>query len=247
MMGPNLKRVSISGKNLEVYDLKTFDENRSYLSEDGRAAVEFKLDNGNTCVLPIRPEGFSESLNLDKCKPGYYPGEVFDFLKKPSTEDEMELYCPPEESMVDFSNINSMKDLIKSIETSNELSNKALEGSDNATIPVIKDTNSPTMIALKTAIAAKQINLDKYAERFGNNFPNDKRKLNDDDVTLFILQRYCERLDLNLDIVISDRKDIKAPNPMNKEIRANIVPGSSEMIITNFGSSNDYEVEDEEE
>ena len=55
------------------------------------------------------------------------------------------------------------------------------------------------MRAMKESILAKSIDLDKYKDRFGTNYPNDKRKMKDSDITLNMIERMCKNLDIKLD------------------------------------------------
>lgn len=41
-------------------------------------------------------------------------------------------------------------------------------------IPIVSNLDSPEMQRLKSAIIAKHIDLDKYSDRFGENYPNIK-------------------------------------------------------------------------
>ena len=84
------------------------------------------------------------------------------------------------------------------------------------------------MKALKQAITAKNIDIDKYADRFGENFPNDKRKLKDEKITLFLLKRMAECLDMNVDLIISD-KSPNVPNPIGIPIKVSLTGNLEEV------------------
>ena len=74
------------------------------------------------------------------------------------------------------------------------------------------------MVALKEAIIAKHIDLDSYDYRFGeSNFPNDKRLLKKESISLKKLIAYCNALDINAILTLTDLSpDI--PNPMGHDI-----------------------------
>jgi DNA-binding Xre family transcriptional regulator len=97
--------------------------------------------------------------------------------------------------------------------------------------PPLLETDSAEMRAMKECIIAKNIDLDKYKDRFGANYPNDKRKLKDDSITLNMIERMCKNLDIKVDLVFTDSDD-NVPNAMNKVIRANIIPGDGSCIIS---------------
>ena len=77
-------------------------------------------------------------------------------------------------------------------------------------------------------INAKNIDIDKYADRFGENFPNDKRKLKDEKITLFLLKRMAECLDMNVDLIISD-KSPNVPNPIGIPIKVSLTGNFEEV------------------
>ena len=106
--------------------------------------------------------------------------------------------------------------------------------------PPLSEMDSAEMRGLKQSIIAKNIDMDKYAERFGPNYPNDKRKMKDSSITSFLLKRACKNLDINVDLVFSDAGP-NVPNPMGKTITINMVPG-----ISNDIDIRENEIEDDE-
>ena len=76
-------------------------------------------------------------------------------------------------------------------------------------------------------IDVQNIDIDKYADRFGENFPNDKRKMKDDKITLFLLKRMAECLDMNVDLIISD-KNPNVPNPIGMPIKVSLTGNGDE-------------------
>ena len=150
----------------------------------------------------------------------------------PRTEIEKEIYQPAPNSGATISlEPDNMNQYIKESEKYKDRDAEALERceSDGKYVPPILEADSPEMRALKTCIIEKDIDLDKYSERFGANYPNDKRKLKDAEITSFLLKRYCNNLDIDVDMVFRDR-DENVPNAMNKEIRINLVPGNGNNV-----------------
>lgn len=218
------KRAVIGGKSMDVCDYQSFGAKKEILVQDTQAAVEIKVNDRNV-ILPIR----SNSGNTDR--PGLYtaPNSPIHFLSLPKTDEEMEIYSPDESKILSFDK-NDMQKMIEEKERYEVATNAMLESSDSCTVPPLKESDTPTMRALKEAIIAKNMDIDMYKERFGENFPNDKRKLNDDNVTLFILERFCDCLDMEADLVLRDA-DGNIANPMGKIITANIVPGNANNVI----------------
>ena len=234
------KRAVIGGKSMDVCDYQSFGAKKDILVQDTQAAVEIKVDDRNI-ILPIRSNG----SNTDR--PGLYtaPNSPVHFLSLPTTDEEMEIYSPDESKILSFDK-DDMQKMIEEKERYEVATNAMLESSDSKTVPLLKESDTPSMRALKEAIIAKNMDIDMYKERFGENFPNDKRKLNDDNVTLFILERFCSCLDMEADIVLRD-KDGNIANPMGKVITANIVPGNANNVIIEDTSSEEESDENNEE
>lgn len=233
------KKASIGGKKLDVINYESFGKYKDIVIENGSAAVEVKVKD-ESYILPVRT---TASTNIDK--PGLYTNNSpIHFLSFPKTEEEKEIYCPSSDKVLDYNDVETMQKYIKAKEQLDYETNRALEASDNKTIPPIKESDTPTMRALKEAIIAKDMDIDMYKERFGENFPNDKRKLNDDNVTLFILERYCQCLDMEADIILRDAPGNIA-NPMNKVVTANIFPGNVNNVTITDVSDKKEESEEE--
>ena len=97
------------------------------------------------------------------------------------------------------------------------------------------------------ALNAKHIDIDKYAGRFGENFPNDKRQLKNNNATLKIIKRFCENCDMEAILIFKD-KNPDVPNPMNKEVVVSLTePVSDEVESLSFESNENNDDEDFEE
>ena len=77
------------------------------------------------------------------------------------------------------------------------------------------------MRGLKDAMISKNFDLDKYQDRFGLNYPNDKRRMNKDDISLKMLRRIAANTDIEVTMTFRD-KSPDVPNPMGREITVNI-------------------------
>ena len=234
------KLINISGTQYGTFSLDYFGSHMDILKDDDHCAVEVEKD-GKTFVLPIR----TNSTNYDK--PGIYSSDgKISFINYPSEEEES-TYMPTEDDILIFSDHTSLQSLSDAKKKLDENINRLVEN-DGGEIyrPPLLETDTAAMRAVKESISAKNIDLDKYKDRFGANYPNDKRKLKDNDITLNMLERICENLDMKVDIIITDMNE-NVPNPMNKIIKANIIPGDGPCIIEDINGSTEYEVESDED
>lgn len=221
------KVAAINGKTYNVYNHENFTDNRELLAEDDQTAVEIERDGANF-ILPVRSQSADGSMD----RPGVYCKGPINFFSFPKTKEEREIYSPDKKYVFDINNITDMQQYITEKEKFDQSVNKLLEtseGDDEIFLPPRLETDSAEMRALKECIIEKHIDLDKYSERFGDNYPNDKRKLKDDQITSFLLKRMCTNLDIEVDMIFRDAND-NVPNPMNKTIVVNIVPGNGNNI-----------------
>ena len=162
-------------------------------------------------------------MNTDRA--GVYElGNVGYLIKYPDKRIEKE-YKP---NVIDFNNVTTIQQFIDKQEKVKDVERDILCNPDNIYKPIIGENDSPEMKAIKEAIRAKNIDIDKYADRFGENFPNDKRKLKDDKITLFLLKRMAECLDMNVDLIITD-KSPDVPNPIGIPIKVSLTGNSDEV------------------
>ncbi len=222
----------INGKTLNVYTERQLFENFQDLSIDEQAAIAFNNSDGERVILPIRT-GY-KSME----KPGVYPasdkdGHNYAFLCHPSTEAEKKEYIPDKEHIVDFKDAEGIQELMSMTDTLNKSINQFLEtdiNSGNIYRAKIGEFDSPEMRGLKQSLTAKNMEIDKYGEKFGANWANDKRKLNDDNITMFLLKRMCKNFDIDIDLVFRDHSP-EVPNAMGKTITVNLVPGIKDEVI----------------
>jgi hypothetical protein len=222
----------VNGKTLNVYSERQLFDNFQDLAEDEQAAVTITNENGEKVVLPIRV-GY-KSME----KPGVYPmtdkdGHNYAFLCHPTTEAEKKEYIPDKEHLVDFKDAEGIQQLMSMTDTLNKSINQYLEtdiNSGNIYRAKIGEFDSPEMRGLKQALSAKNMEIDKYGEKFGANWANDKRKLNDNNITMFLLKRMGNNFDIDIDIVFRDHSP-DVPNPMGKTITVNLVPGIKDEVI----------------
>lgn len=205
----NLKRAKVDGKMCDVINLEELHDNID-LYKSGSVGIQISKDN-EQYVLPYKQSiQYTQDTVL---RPGVYPlgniGEVFVF-----PEDDIQYYQP---EIIDFSDTKSMEEYLLKQGRLKNIEKEILTTQDNIFKPPVSDNDTPEMKALKLAIAQKNIDIDKYAGRFGENFPNDKRKMKDDKISLLLLKRIGEALDMNIQIKISDANP-NVPNPMGNPI-----------------------------
>lgn len=203
-----LKKANLDGKMYDVVKYTEFCSNKE-LYNNIMTAVEINL-NGNNMILPIR------SSNDDR--PGLYNQGCIDFMICP--DDKREEYSA-DAIVADFSKVKDIKDLIQVQDKIRDIEKEILTNPDNITVPSITGEDSPEMRALKEAIKSKEMDIDKYQERFGPNFPNDKRLLKQNDITQKMLKRICKNLDIKATLILEDvNPDV--PNPMNTKISVDL-------------------------
>ena len=111
-----------------------------------------------------------------------------------------------------------------------ELEKNILTSSDNIFIPAEDPNDSPAMKALKEAVTNKKIDLNKYEPRFGANFNNDKRIFSKENISLPMLVRMCNALDIKATLTLED-KNRDVPNPINKSISVEITTEDSDSTM----------------
>lgn len=167
----------------------------------------------NNVILPVKK-------SYDPSSPGFYimaSGNIGKFIY-PSKEDIEEYSC---DNIVDFSDVETMKDLISKQEEVKRMESEVLSNSDNLFKPVIKENDTPEMKALKKAICLKNIDLDLYQDRFGDNYNNDKRLIKGSNITLSKLKTICNGLDIKATLILSDVSN-SIPNPIGESITVDI-------------------------
>lgn len=202
----NYKKAKINGR---VTTVVTPEEAlNSPLYQDKFSSVEI-----NDVILPVKKA-------YDPTTPGFYissTGKIGKIIY-PSEED-LEEYSS--KNAIDFSNIQSMKELINKQEEVKRMESEVLSNSDNLFKPIPKENDAPEMKALKEAICLKNIDIDAYADRFLDNFNNDKRLLKGSSITISKMKSICDKLDMKVTLTISDTSP-DVPNPIGQPISIDI-------------------------
>ena len=96
---------------------------------------------------------------------------------------------------------------------------------DNVTTPSISPNDAPAMSGLKEAITLKHCDIDKYSDRFGSNFANEKRLLKDSEISLKKLIIYGNAMDIKMTLTMEDASS-DVPNPMGEKVTVVLTGGN---------------------
>lgn len=198
--------------NGQTFDIIEYEEYRAnFDAYYGRSDVAIAVDyRGRDMMLPLRGAYNGSTI------PGVYNAGCIDFIVKPE-EGFADKYIPDPSSVICLSNTDDIRELIMKEDSVKKLDEPFITTPDNITNIPINPNDQPEMVCLKKALNAKKIDIDKYAGRFGDNYPNDKRQLKSKGATLNIIKRYCKNCDMEALLILRDANP-DVPNPMNTEI-----------------------------
>ena len=203
------KKMRIGDKICDVTSLEEFTKFRDAFIPQYTAIH----DPETGLVLPIK--------NRYEEGPGIVVGNGISYVEEPD-EDEREIYL--DSQVIDFDNTKNIHDLMEKQHIVRTLERDILTSPDNIFTPKIFDDDSPEMKALKTAVLDKHIDLDKYEPRFGSNYNNDKRLFNKNTISLSMMKRLCEALDIEATLILTDKSE-DVPNPMGRTIEVKLTGG----------------------
>ena len=237
----SITKAAINGQVVDVVDYDEYSRHIDCYS--GRNDVAIPVDmRGREILLPVKGR-YSSNVTL----PGVYNAGCVDFLIYPD-EAFAERYIPKD--FISMSNTDDIRELIKNGDAARKLDEPFITSPDSITCIPIKDTDQPEMKGLKMALNAKNIDIDKYAARFGDNYPNDKRQLKNSNATLKIIKRFCENCDMEAILTFRD-KNPDVPNPMNTEITVSLTDEideeDSENLYAMIEDSDDSSDDDSDE
>lgn len=216
-----MNKAIIEGKLVDILSENQFGQTKQLFDDpDVSIAVEVTSPDGKTYVLPYR----QKNTTVDNNRPGIYNAGPINFMTYPKTEEQEKEYQP---EIIDFNNVTDIRDFDEKREKLANMEKQALTttGKDNVFKPPFLENDSPEMRAMKEAITEKNIDLDKYMDRFGaKNYPNTKRKFKDENITLFLIKRACESLDIKATLILED-KSPDVPNPIGRRIVAELTSG----------------------
>ena len=198
--------------NDRIYDVTSLEEYTQF--KDAFISQYTAIHDPETnLVLPIK--------NRYEDGPGIVIGNGVSYVEEPE-EEELETYL--DHAIIDFDNSKSIHDMMEKQRIVRTLERDILTSPDNIFTPKIFDDDSPEMKALKTAVLDKHIDLDKYEPRFGSNYNNDKRLFNKNTISLSMMKRMCEALDIEATLILADKND-DVPNPIGRAIEVKLTGG----------------------
>ena len=210
-------KAATNGHIVDVLQYEDYAKDPKKYQEHGSAGVLFH-HYGKDLLLPVKSD-YTPNVSL----PGVYNAGSIDFVIYPD-EAFADKYVPKQ--FVSMSNNDDIVQLIRNGEAIKKLDEPFITSPDEITCIPIRQSDQPEMKGLKEALNAKKIDIDKYAPRFGQNFPNDKRQLRNSSATIKIIKRFCENCDMEALLVFKDRSP-DVPNPIGKEIVISLTETSS--------------------
>lgn len=196
-------KAKIKNVMYDVCTLKQYTQNPNQYLKNHTAIVE------GDYLYPV--------LSATQIGPGVHvnPGMI-SYFQTPT--DNIEEY--KKENAIRFDDVKDIATMIDKLEAVKKIEDDVLTSADNIFSVKIKPGDTPEMVALKTAVNEKKIDLDKYEHRFGSNYHNDKRLFNKPSISLGMLKRVTSALDMQVTMTIEDAPD--APNPIGRKIEVQL-------------------------
>lgn len=197
-----IKKSKIKDK---IYDVTTIED---YISNKDAYTPGFVAIETDGLILPV--------ITPSSEDPGIIVGGVINRVNIPNDDKEYD-----SNNVIDLTDVTNMKDLISKQEAIRKMENDIITSPDNINSYRITNEDAPEMRGLKEAVNLKQIDLDKYETRFGANYPNDKRLLQKNNVSMSMLKRLGTALDIKITLRFEDNGP-DVPNPMDKVIEVKL-------------------------
>lgn len=215
-----MRTAIIDGKLMDIISTEEYFEKRNMIKESSsiltHTAVDFTDSKGNRYTLPLRGK-------LDD-RPGFYDEGSICFGRLPCNEDEEKEYIY--DDVIDYRNVTDIKDFLDKTQQIRDMEAVMLTDIDSVFSPPMLEDDSITMRAFKEAILSKHCDINKYSDRFKDNFLNDKRILKTSDITLNKLVSISKNLDIEVELTLRNKQG--APNPMDKPISVILTGGSGD-------------------
>ena len=209
----NRKEIFIENKLYEVVSLTDYVKNPDIYLQ-GHVAV----DVGRDMIYPVIPQNSQQ--------PGVVIKKDAPFMFVVQPEQNQDQY--QKEAIINYGDAKTYKEFAETHKVVRKLEKDVLTTPDNIFAPQVDPEDSPAMTALKEAVCSKHIDLDAYESRFGSNYNNDKRIFNKNNISLTMLKRMCNALDIKASLTLEDQtlpygEDV--PNPMGKSITIELTSG----------------------
>lgn len=171
------------------------------------------IDFGQDLILPV--------INEADRGPGIIiknNDSPFAYVKTPTGYDYSKYQ---RDNMIDFTSSQDMSSFMEKQSLLYKLEKDILSNPDNIFTPAPDTDDAPAMKILKEAVIDKHIDLDKYEPRFGSNYANDKRLFNKQNISLPMLVRVCNALDIKATLTLEDQSE-EVANPIGRSISIEI-------------------------
>lgn len=208
------KNAAVDGKMLDIVTPEMYGSNKA-LYANTKTAIELEHD-GKRYAMPYR--------NQTDDRPGIYDAGSIYFIKYPE-QSEADKYDMDKLDVIDSANSSGMKEYLSKRQQLRDIESEILTDIDNVFIPSIGQNDTPEMKAMKQATILKSCDINKYAQRFGDNFLNDKRIFKGASITMNKMISIAQNLDMEVELIIRD-KNPEVPNPMGKEVHAILTGGT---------------------
>lgn len=201
-----LNKAFIAGKIYNVIELNEITS--EYIQYyNGTLAVHYL-----NFILPV----YMQPAIGNYIKPGVYFECIGYNIVIPYTEEDYDIYS--DTHLACFGDAESFNDILQAKEKLYKDEYNHLISNDDVFIPHMDQSqDTALMFAVKSAIAAKQCNINNYAERFGSDFNNDKRKFNGNSITAGKAESILSNTDVRVTLVIQDMNPNVA-NPIGKTL-----------------------------
>jgi len=205
MSNMDMIKININEKLYDVVDLSDYMNNKDAYIQN-QTAIEV-----DGVALPIISSN-------DRRNHGIILGDLFHKISMPEDPVNSEYHMS---KAIDLSRSKDIGELLEKQEAVRNIEYEILTSANSIFKPMIGPDDSAAIRALKEAVIAKHIDLDKYEPRFGPNYPNDKRLLHKDRISIQMLERVCNALDIKATLTLTDESP-DVPNPMGTTITVDL-------------------------
>lgn len=211
MAGLEMRKLKVDKNFFDLVSLEDYSNNPD-MYDDKHTAI---IDEKHNVALPVLTKTDTQSV-------GIRYGGLVSAVKLPETDEEHTKYSLDNpDNIFDMSHPKNYKEVIETSQKLRDAERDILLTVENQTKAIITDEDTPAMQGLKEAVNAKKCDINSYSNRFGSNFSNDKRILNETDISLKKLIKYGDSMDIDIDIVFRD-KGPDVPNPIGRTITKTI-------------------------
>ena len=156
-----MKKITLNGKMYNLIDQTEYLNNKNYYDTESNVAIEHY-----NMALPLTQSQFNNGVYSTENRP----------IIKYNVPLDKDNYMITPENTIDFTNLNSISEYYNNCVKYNEAERDIITTVNNQFKPKINEEDSSLLKIVKQTICDKNIDIDKYADRF-TQFNNDKRLL----------------------------------------------------------------------